>query len=200
MIQASMNSDDDDDGISSQDITIGSKKKGTYMSMKSSKNNIVDDLSVGTVDEDVVKLKNISSYNKSELIEIAQKIGVKKIKDFVSRIELNAELNPDLSLSLGSFGVTLMDIVRSYGLFPNHGKLVKLKHIISITDRFGKSYEIEETKKLDTEELDKLLMSRKMTGASGSVKSPTLQSSPGLTQHLLSQIGAGGKASKAIGF
>jgi hypothetical protein len=56
------------------------------------------------------------------------------------------------------------------------------------------------SKKLAPEALDKLLMSRKMTGGSGSVKSPTLQSSPGLTQHLLSQIGEGGKASKAIGF
>lgn len=76
-------------------------------------------------------------------IKIAQEVGVPKILDFVERIGLKAEMSPDLSLALGSFGVTLVDIVAAYSIFPNGGKKVTPKSILSVTDRDGKSYEID---------------------------------------------------------
>lgn len=77
-------------------------------------------------------------------IKLAAELGVGTILDFVDRIGLNAELEHDLSLSLGSFGVTLMDIVATYAIFPNGGKLVNQKSIISITDRDGNMYNIND--------------------------------------------------------
>lgn len=79
-LQAAMNSDDNE--MSSQEITIGSGKKGTEIVVKSGKKStIVDDLSIGTsgtADENqLIKLKAISSYSKTDLEELAEKHGVK---------------------------------------------------------------------------------------------------------------------------
>ena len=77
-------------------------------------------------------------------IRLASDIGVPKILEFTDRIGFNAKVDKDLSLALGSFGVTLMDIVSTYAIFPNGGKIVHPKSIISIVDRDGKNYEISE--------------------------------------------------------
>ncbi|MCP4913659.1 MAG: PBP1A family penicillin-binding protein [Oligoflexia bacterium] len=84
-------------------------------------------------------------------IKIAEQLGVPTILDFVERIGFNAKLDEDLSLALGSFGVTLVDIVKTYGIFPNGGKKFKTKSIISVTDRDGNPVIFEEN---DEEVLD----------------------------------------------
>lgn len=71
-------------------------------------------------------------------IRIANALGIKKIEDFIDRLQLNAQTQHDLSIALGSFGVSLLDIVKTYGIFPNGGKLVWPKAITSIKDREGK--------------------------------------------------------------
>ncbi len=78
-------------------------------------------------------------------VKIASDLGVKKILEFVDRIGLNSALDEDLSLALGSFGVTLMDLVSTYAIFPNGGKRVTPKSIISITDRFGNAVPFDES-------------------------------------------------------
>ena len=79
-------------------------------------------------------------------IKIAQDIGVNTIVNFVDRIGMNVSLAKDLSLSLGSFGVTLMNLTTTYAIFPNGGKKIQPYSIVSITDSSGKEYleEIEE--------------------------------------------------------
>jgi penicillin-binding protein 1A len=57
---------------------------------------------------------------------------VKKITDFIKRIGVEVELPQDLSISLGSFGINLENLVKSYAIFPNGGKKIDLKSIISI--------------------------------------------------------------------
>lgn len=80
-------------------------------------------------------------------IKIAEKLGVSTILDFTKRIGFKATLDKDLSLALGSFGVTLMDMVTTYGLFPNGGKQILPKSIISVTDRNGEIYLFEQEEK-----------------------------------------------------
>lgn len=77
-------------------------------------------------------------------IKIAEKIGVKTILDFTQRIGFNANLDKDLSLALGSFGVSLINLVKTYGLFPNGGKIVRPKAITAVIDRDGRHHQIEE--------------------------------------------------------
>lgn len=82
-------------------------------------------------------------------IKLADKLGVPVILDFVKRIGLKAKLDEDLSLALGSFGVSLMNLTSTYGVFPNMGKKVQPKAIISIIDRDGKHYPTDEILKLN---------------------------------------------------
>lgn len=77
-------------------------------------------------------------------IKIAQDLGVDTIHMYSQRIGLEAEMPKDLSLSLGSFGVTLLNLTTTYGIFPNGGKKLKPKAIVSITDRDGKRYFLED--------------------------------------------------------
>ena len=82
-------------------------------------------------------------------IKVADKVTVSKIHEFADRIGFNAKIDPDLSLSLGSFGVSLKDIVASYAIFPNGGKIVDPKSVISIEDRDGNVYQLDENEKLN---------------------------------------------------
>lgn len=89
-------------------------------------------------------------------IKIADTLGVSAIFEFSKRIGFNAELDPDLSLSLGSFGVTLMDIVTTYAIFPSGGKKLRPTSILKVEDRFGQQYDIEGTElKMAMEEQQK---------------------------------------------
>jgi penicillin-binding protein 1A len=73
-------------------------------------------------------------------VRLVQDLGVKKIHDFVKRWHIKATLPQDMSISLGSFGISLAELTKAYAIFPNGGKAVHLRHIVSIKDRTGKTY------------------------------------------------------------
>jgi penicillin-binding protein 1A len=78
-------------------------------------------------------------------IKMVADIGVKKVIQFCERIGLkNTKFDQDLSISLGAFGVSLFDLVTAYSIFPNYGKKLSIKTILSVTDRFGKSYSVKD--------------------------------------------------------
>ncbi|MBL7664182.1 MAG: PBP1A family penicillin-binding protein [Bacteriovoracaceae bacterium] len=76
-------------------------------------------------------------------IKLTQDVGISKIIDFVKRLDIPVQLPNDLSISLGSFGINLENIVRAYSIFPNGGKKISLKSITSIKDRFGNVYSLD---------------------------------------------------------
>lgn len=73
-------------------------------------------------------------------VRLVQDLGVNKINSFVERFHIYADLPKDMSLSLGSFGVSLAELTKGYAVFPNGGRAIRLVHITSIKDRSGKSY------------------------------------------------------------
>jgi penicillin-binding protein 1A len=75
-------------------------------------------------------------------VRLVQDLGVQKIHDFVNRWHISADIPKDMSLSLGSFGISLAELTKGYAIFPNGGKAVRLHHITSIKDRTGKSYPV----------------------------------------------------------
>lgn len=77
-------------------------------------------------------------------IKMADKVGVGTILKFVERIGFNAKLESNLSIALGTFGVSPRDMVSTYALFPNGGKYVSPRAIVSVVDREGKKYNINE--------------------------------------------------------
>mgnify|MGYP001376130136 CR=1 FL=1 len=77
-------------------------------------------------------------------IRLSQQVGVDRIKDLVDRVKVDVDLPNDLSISLGSFGINLLDLVKLYSIFPNGGRRVKIKSILSIKDRDGKVHFLED--------------------------------------------------------
>lgn len=72
-------------------------------------------------------------------VRLVQDLGVQKIHDFIRRFHINADIPKDMSLSLGSFGISLAELTKGYAVFANGGKAIRLKHITSITNRNGES-------------------------------------------------------------
>ncbi len=77
-------------------------------------------------------------------IKMADKVGVGTVLKFVDRIGFNAKLENNLSIALGTFGVSPRDMVSTYAIFPNGGKFVTPRAIVSVVDRDGKKYNVNE--------------------------------------------------------
>jgi len=82
-------------------------------------------------------------------VRIAQNIGIKKIAEFAS--ELNIYENPEelLSLSLGSSETTLLKLTSAYCSFVNGGKLINPKFIDRIQDSEGNTIFNSENRECD---------------------------------------------------
>lgn len=76
-------------------------------------------------------------------IKMSLDLGIPKIFKFMERIGFNSEMPKDMSIALGSFGSTLLQMVESYALFPSGGKKVTPIFITSILDRDGREYVYE---------------------------------------------------------
>lgn len=83
----------------------------------------------------LIKSRNVPT------IKIVQALQVRNVIDFAKRLGMVAQFSPDLSISLGSATVSLMEMVRTYALFPRLGKKVTPVLITKVTDRDGKILE-----------------------------------------------------------
>lgn len=70
-------------------------------------------------------------------IKILQKIGIDYCIDYARKLGIESELARDLSIALGSSGVSLLELVNAYAVFANQGYLVEPAFITKIEDRFG---------------------------------------------------------------
>ncbi len=74
-------------------------------------------------------------------IKILKKIGISYAIDYAKRMGIESSLSADLSLALGSSGVSLLELTRSYSVFTNGGILVEPIFITKVADRNGKVLE-----------------------------------------------------------
>ena len=70
-------------------------------------------------------------------IKILQDIGVDYCIDYTRRLGITSKISEDLSIGLGSSGVSLLEMVNSYSVFANKGYLVQPVFITKIVDRDG---------------------------------------------------------------
>lgn len=70
-------------------------------------------------------------------IKLLQYLKVQTVIDYARRLGIKSNLNPDLSLALGSSGVTLEELVGAYGVFANSGQRLPLHFIRKVEDRDG---------------------------------------------------------------
>jgi len=70
-------------------------------------------------------------------VKILKDIGIDYAIDYAHKVGIQSHLNRDLSIALGSSGVSLLEIVNAYSVFANRGYRVKPIFITRITDRDG---------------------------------------------------------------
>ena len=70
-------------------------------------------------------------------IKILKNIGIDYTIDYARKLGITSNLNHNLSIALGSSGVSLLEIVKAYSVFANLGYLIKPVFITKITDRYG---------------------------------------------------------------
>jgi penicillin-binding protein 1A len=76
-------------------------------------------------------------------IKILQDIGIDYAIQYAKKLGITSELSRDLSIALGSSGVSLLELVNAYSVFANQGFHVEPVFVTKILDRNGNV--IEET-------------------------------------------------------
>jgi penicillin-binding protein 1A len=74
-------------------------------------------------------------------VKILKQIGVPYAIAYANRMGIESDLSPDLSLALGSSGLSLEEITKAYLVFANGGKRVAPIYINKIEDRNGRVIE-----------------------------------------------------------
>jgi penicillin-binding protein 1A len=70
-------------------------------------------------------------------IKILQDIGVDYAIEYAGKLGIESNLSRDLSIALGSSGVSLLELLRAYSVFANQGYLVEPVFILKVMDRNG---------------------------------------------------------------
>jgi len=85
-----------------------------------------------------VTLREALTHSRNVVtIKILRDIGVRYAADYADRLGITAPLALDLSMALGSSGVSLLELTRAYGAFASGGNLVEPIFIRRIEDRDG---------------------------------------------------------------
>ena len=74
-------------------------------------------------------------------IKLAERTGIDKIISFANRMGIRSNLERNLSLALGSSGVSLLELANAYGVFANQGIRVGPMFIKYMTDNNGRILE-----------------------------------------------------------
>lgn len=80
-------------------------------------------------------------------IKILQDIGIDYVINYARKLGISSDINRDLSISLGSSGVSLLEITKAYSVFSNLGYKIKPVFITKILDRNGNILEQPELKR-----------------------------------------------------
>jgi penicillin-binding protein 1A len=70
-------------------------------------------------------------------IKILKDVGIDYAIDYARKLGISSNINRDLSIALGSSGISLLETLKAYSVFANLGKKVEPVFIIKIVDRDG---------------------------------------------------------------
>ena len=74
-------------------------------------------------------------------VKILKEIGIDYAIQYARKLGIESHLNADLSLALGSSGLSLLEVTRAYAVFANGGQLVRPLFIERVLDRNGEVLE-----------------------------------------------------------
>jgi len=87
-------------------------------------------------------------------VKLLRDVGIREVTDMARRMGIQSPLAQDLTLALGSSGVTLQELTAAYGTFANQGVFQAPFGIVSVEDRDGnllESHHPEALRVLDRE-------------------------------------------------
>ncbi len=90
-------------------------------------------------------------------IKMLRQVGIKKVINYARKLGITSILNADLTLALGSSGVSLLELTTAYGVFANQGRLLKPVFVKRVEDRHGEILEEREGVAIVGLELSSLL-------------------------------------------
>ena len=70
-------------------------------------------------------------------VKILKDIGIDYVIDYARKFGISANLSRDLSIALGSSGISLLEMVSAYSVFCNGGEMIQPVFITRILDRDG---------------------------------------------------------------
>jgi penicillin-binding protein 1A len=70
-------------------------------------------------------------------IKLLRDIGIDYVIDYARRLGIASDLSRDLSIALGSSGVSLLEVVGAYSVFANMGYLIEPVFVTRVLDRDG---------------------------------------------------------------
>ncbi len=92
-------------------------------------------------------LRNALTHSRNIItIRMLQEIGVDYAAAYAANMGISGPISRNLSMALGTTGVSLIDLVRAYGVLANQGKKVQPFFIRKIVDRTGHIFEETEVK------------------------------------------------------
>jgi len=74
-------------------------------------------------------------------VKLLEEVGIGKVIRYARKLGIDSPLNHDLTLTLGTSGITLLEMVRSYATIANYGIKVKPMFIQKIEDGEGRILE-----------------------------------------------------------
>jgi penicillin-binding protein 1A len=80
----------------------------------------------------------------SVAVRLAQRVGLERVIQQARKLGIESPLEKNLSLALGSASVSLLEMVRAFGVFAGGGNLAEPLFILKVTDRYGNVLEENE--------------------------------------------------------
>ncbi len=92
-----------------------------------------------------ITLRDALAFSRNvATVKLLEKVGVKSVIEFARRTGVKSPLTADLSLGLGSSGVSLLELASVYAVFADQGVRTEPYAIVSVTDSSGALLESHE--------------------------------------------------------
>ena len=85
--------------------------------------------------------KALAKSRNTVTVAILQDIGIEYAIDYIKKFGITSEIKPNMSIALGSAGISLLEMTAAYSVFTNLGYYIKPVFITKIINRDGKVIE-----------------------------------------------------------
>jgi penicillin-binding protein 1A len=85
-----------------------------------------------------ISIRDAIAYSKNAAtVELLENVGISALKETVKELGIDADLEDNLSIALGTSGLTLLDLVKGFSAFANGGNRIKPLFVRRIEDSQG---------------------------------------------------------------